>query len=461
MIAYAQWLVANGQEVTAKEVVWPVISNDLSYVTQYWNQTGFDLWEEVHGSSFFTIAVSHRALVEGSALASKLGASCGHCDSQAPQVLCFQQSFWTSNGNYIISNTNTDTNIGRAGKDANSILASIHTFDPAASCDDSTFQPCSARALANHKAVTDSFRSIYTVNSGIAQGQAVAVGRYSEDVYYNGNPWYLTTLAAAEQLYDALYTWAREGSITITPVSLPFFHDIYPSAAEGTYASDSEVFTALVNAVKAYADGYFAIVQRHTPSSGALAEQFSRNDGTPLSAADLTWSYASFLTAVERRNAVVPASWGANAANVVPGVCMATSALGAYASATNTVFPGAATPTATTTATGTSTACPTAVAVKFNVIATTSFGESVVLAGSIADLGSWTPSSARVLSSDKYTDSNNLWYAVANLAPGTSFEYKYMRKSSDSKYTWETDPNRSYTVPGGCVATATVNDVWK
>jgi hypothetical protein len=40
---------------------------------------------------------------------------------------------------------------------------------------------CSDRALAGHKIVTDSFRSIYTINSGIAEGTAVAVGRYPED----------------------------------------------------------------------------------------------------------------------------------------------------------------------------------------------------------------------------------------------------------------------------------------
>jgi hypothetical protein len=66
------------------------------------------------------------------------------------------------------------------------VLASIHTFDPEAGCDDATFQPCSPRMLANHKSFTDSFRSVYGVNSGIAQGAAVAIGRYSEDVYYNG-----------------------------------------------------------------------------------------------------------------------------------------------------------------------------------------------------------------------------------------------------------------------------------
>ncbi|KAL0256741.1 glycoside hydrolase 15 protein [Diplodia seriata] len=464
MIAYARWLIDNGYTDTARDVVWPVIRNDLSYTTEYWNQTGFDLWEEVQGSSFFTIAVSHRALVEGSTLAAQVGDSCDYCDSQAPLVLCFQQSFWNSNGNYIVSNINV--NNGRTGKDANSILTSIHNFDPSAACDDVTFQPCSSRALANHKAVTDSFRSIYAINSGIPAGSAVAVGRYAEDTYYNGNPWYLATLAAAEQLYDALYTWTREASITIDAVSLPFFTDIYPSAATGTFAADSDAFVAIVNAVKAYADGFVGVVQTYTPADGSLSEQFSRDDGTPLSAPDLTWSYAAFLTAAARRDSVVPASWNAESADDVPAACAAGSASGTYASATNTVFPTGITtgvpgttttttaptttttpPTSTTTApttTTTGTTCPTSVAVTFSVIASTSFGESIVLTGDAAALGSWAPANGKALSADKYTASNNLWYGVVDLAPGASVAYKYVRESSDGVWTWESDPNHKF-----------------
>jgi glucoamylase len=55
LISYCNWLIENGQSKKAQMVVWPIISNDLSYVGQYWNQTGFDLWEEISGSSFFTI----------------------------------------------------------------------------------------------------------------------------------------------------------------------------------------------------------------------------------------------------------------------------------------------------------------------------------------------------------------------------------------------------------------------
>jgi glucoamylase len=139
-------------------------------------------------------------------------------------------------------------------------LGTIATFDKDAGCDDSTFQPCSERALANHKVVTDSFRSLYALNSGIAEGVAVAVGRYPEDTYYNGNPWFLCTLAAAEVLYDALYQWNRIGSLTITAVSLAFFQDMYSSAATGTYAASSEEYQSIVSAVKTYADGYMSIV---------------------------------------------------------------------------------------------------------------------------------------------------------------------------------------------------------
>ena len=170
------------------------------------------------------------------------------------------QSFWT--GSYIQANFGG----GRSGKDINTVLGSIHTFDPQATCDDATFQPCSARALANHKSVTDSFRSIYAINAGRAENQAVAVGRYPEDSYYNGNPWFLTTLAAAEQLYDALYQWDHIGSLAITDVSLPFFKALYSSAATGTYASSTTVYKDIVNAVKTYADGYVQIVVRRDPS---------------------------------------------------------------------------------------------------------------------------------------------------------------------------------------------------
>ncbi|KAJ6130957.1 hypothetical protein N7523_001417 [Penicillium sp. IBT 18751x] len=477
LIAFGQWLLNNGYTTQATNIVWPIVRNDLSYVAQYWNNTGYDLWEEVSGSSFFTIAVQHRALVEGSKFASQVGSSCSYCDSQAPQVLCFLQSFWT--GSYTLANFGSS----RTGKDANTLLGSIHTFDPEAGCDDTTFQPCSARALANHKVVTDSFRSIYTLNSGIAEGTAVSVGRYPEDSYYNGNPWYLCTMAAAELLYDALYQWNKIGSLTINSVSLPFFKDMYSSAATGTYSSSSATYSTVVSAVKTYADGYMSLVEEYAMTNGSLSEQFSKTNGSPLSARDLTWSYAALLTANMRRNSVVPAAWGETSASSVPATCVSTSATGTYSTATNTAWPttltsgsGTATTTAKTTATGgttttkttttstTSTSCttPTAVAVTFDLIATTTYGENIKLAGSIDALGDWDTSKAIALSASDYTSSNHLWFVTVNLPAGTTFQYKYIRVESDGTIEWESDPNRSYTVPAACSTTAvTENDTWR
>ncbi|KAJ5684876.1 uncharacterized protein N7477_001221 [Penicillium maclennaniae] len=461
LVAFGQWLLNNGYTTQATNIVWPIVRNDLSYVAQYWNNTGFDLWEEISGSSFFTIAVQHRALVEGSKFASQVGSSCSYCDSQAPQVLCFLQSFWT--GSYTLANFGSS----RTGKDANTLLGSIHTFDPEAGCDDTTFQPCSARALANHKVVTDSFRSIYTLNSGIAEGTAVSVGRYPEDSYYNGNPWYLCTMAAAELLYDALYQWNKIGSLTINSVSLPFFKDMYSSAATGTYSSSSATYSTIVSAVKTYADGYMSLVEEYAMTNGSLSEQFSKTNGSPLSARDLTWSYAALLTANMRRNSVVPAAWGETSASSVPATCVSTSATGTYSTATNTAWPttltsGSGTATTTTTSTSTSCTTPTAVAVTFDLIATTTYGENIKLAGSIDALGDWDTSKAIALSASDYTSSNNLWFVTVNLPAGTTFQYKYIRVESDGTIEWESDPNRSYTVPAACSTTAvTENDTWR
>lgn len=422
---YANYLIANGNSAKAASNVWPVIAKDLAYTVQYWNQTGFDLWEEVSGSSFFTLSASHRALVEGAALASKLGQTCNGCAAAAPQVLCFIQSFWT--GSYIDSNINV--NDGRTGRDVNSIISSIHTFDSNSQCTDATFQPCSSQALANHKAVTDSFRSVYGINKGIAQGQAVAVGRYSEDVYYNGNPWYLATTAAAEQLYSAAYQWNKVQSITVDAVSLPFFKDLLPSVAVGTYAKTSATYTSIINAVRTYADGYMAIVQKYTPSNGGLAEQFDKATGSPLSAVDLTWSYAAFLTATERRNGVVSPSWGEASNNTPPSTCTGTPACNSK--------------------------------VTFNVRATTTFGQNVFVVGQLAQLGNWSPANAQALSASKYTSSDPLWYASIDLPAATAFEYKYIKKNSDGTIVWESDPNQSFTTTSGCGSTATVNDTWR
>ncbi|KAL9607086.1 MAG: hypothetical protein Q9167_007967 [Letrouitia subvulpina] len=454
LISYSRWLIANNAISNVTTRIWPIISNDLSYVGEYWNQTTFNIWEEVDGSSFFTAAVQYRALVEGQWLAEEIGKSCRSCESEAPQILCFKQNFW--NGQFIIAETNSQ-NL-RTGRDASTLLACIHTFDPAAGCDDATFQPCSPKALLNHKAVVDSFRQAYNINSGIHEGSAVAVGRYVEDIYFGGNPWYVSFQAYLDQaivtnfvkLYDALYQWDRLGSLEVTDTSIHFFRDFWPSLALGKYDASSSTYANLTSAILNYADGFVSIVQKYTPPGGSMAEQFSRHDGLVVDALIESFyiAYASFLTAIARRKGQVPASWGSGAANKIPFKCNASSTKGKYVPTTNATRP-----------------CPTPtaelVAVTFNVRKVTVVGETVWIIGSVPQLGRWNLEQAKELSASRYADNDPLWFGtVQDFTAEEKVEYKYIKTAMDGTVVWEEGGNRKWTVPGACQTHVLRNDVW-
>ncbi|KAF8443015.1 glycoside hydrolase family 15 protein [Boletus edulis BED1] len=370
IITYANWLIADGNTSHVTGALWPVLRLDLDYVANNWNQTTFDLWEELDSSSFFTTA-----------------------------------SYWTPSPGFMTANTGG----GRSGIDINTVLASIHTFDVNAGCDDTTFQPCSDKALSNLKTYVDSFRNIYSVNSGIIANAAVATGRYQEDVYQGGNPWYLATFAVAEQLYDALIVWNKQGSLTITSTSLGFFQQFNTSLTIGTCTASSSTFTSLMSGIKNFADGFIAVGAQYTPSSGSLSEQYSRSNGSPLSAIDLTWNYASALTAFAARAGQTSASWGANGLTVC---------------------------------------------IEFNVNATTVLGENIYLTGSVSALTNWGTSNPILLSSDSYP----IWSTTVNLPAKTEIQYKYIRIHNE-QVTWESDPNNKFATEAS--GAQTLNDVWR
>ena len=107
----------------------------------------------------------------------------------------------------------------------------------------------------------------------------------------------------------------------MTDTSRGFFSQFIPDIDTGTYSSNSDQYSKLTRAIKAFADGFVQIAAAYTPSGGGLAEQFDKKTGQPLSAVDLTWSYASVLTANDSHAGIKPASWGANGL-AVPSVCV-------------------------------------------------------------------------------------------------------------------------------------------
>ena len=68
-------------------------------------------------------------------------------------------------------------------------------------------------------------------------------------------------------------------------------------------AENAVLANKIMQALMARGDQFVNRVRTHTPADGSLSEQFNRVNGFALSARDLTWSYASFLTATEFKNA--------------------------------------------------------------------------------------------------------------------------------------------------------------
>lgn len=119
----------------------------------------------------------------------------------------------------------------------------------------------------------------------------------------------------------------------------------------------------------------------------------------------------------------------------------------------------AAATVATTLATSAS-ACPTAVAVTFTETIATNFGDTIKITGNTAQLGSWTPANAPALSAAQYTTANPVWTITLSLPAAQQIQYKFVRVSSSGAVTWESDPNRAYTVPS-CQASSSVGSTWR
>lgn len=103
----------------------------------------------------------------------------------------------------------------------------------------------------------------------------------------------------------------------------------------------------------------------------------------------------------------------------------------------------------------------TTIPVTFNEKVTTTFGQTIEIAGDISALGNWNTAAAVVLSAADYTSSNPLWFVTLDLAPGQVVEYKYINVAQNGDVTWEADPNHTYTIPSACTATPTITNTWQ
>lgn len=316
LIAIANLLNQEGDKQYVKEVLVEMITKNLDYVVSVWQKKTFDLWEEVNDTEhFFTEMVQRKALLEGGAFLRQMGSAkkANLYVKTAKQLTDALLKNWNQNRGYITETVNQQYYKG-GGINSAIILGALYgnLNNPA-----DPFAINSDRMLSTVYFIRNAFSGLYKVNID-HRANPPLLGRYPNDIYDGnqftyGNPWILTTNALAEYYYDLAKVFLKHGQIKITTNNLLFFQQLDPQLVTkvGTVsaAKNSKQFNAIVNslvqegdkailAVKGYATCYPDETCYH------FSEQVDRTTGKPVSAKDLTWGYASLLSAMQARKEV-------------------------------------------------------------------------------------------------------------------------------------------------------------
>ncbi|MBC7693166.1 MAG: glycoside hydrolase family 15 protein [Methylotenera sp.] len=308
---------------TAQIPAQTVIKADLEYVSHHWRDASYDLWEEVQGRHFYTLMMQQRALHEGAILARRLGdpeaASWYQQQSQAIRQVI--PGFWSVSKNYIVATQNSSWSdqAKPSGLDIAVILASLHASPHDQSSGDLFMSVSDDRVIATAGALRQAFDSLYSVNrvQNGHQGERLApgLGRYPEDIYDGvtnhgqGNPWFLSTQAMAEFHYKLAAQIRNARAVTLSPTKMAYFGRVsgLTSLRDGFRSgqilkSTDAGFAKLVSALNDEGDAYMNRALYHAESNGAQAEEFNRSSGFSQGAVHLTWSYVSYLSALQARS---------------------------------------------------------------------------------------------------------------------------------------------------------------
>ncbi|KAL1652933.1 Glucoamylase, intracellular sporulation-specific [Didymella pomorum] len=266
------------------------IKADLEYVSHFWNQSGFDLWEEVEGLHFFTLMVSARSLREGSHLARAFG-DLGAADwytMQAGYIENLLSKFWNKQKGHLVETLWSK----RSGLDCGLLLGSLHALPADGSDADTVYPPWSDEILVSLFALARDQKDRFPINSSPWSTsdddedadaedeepfEGTGLGRYPEDKYngytttQHGNPWFLCTSSAAEIMYRSASHFSTSSNLTVSTTSLPFYTALLASSSldinEGTYGSNDALFHSIVERLGAVGDQFLNVGRQQSEFS--------------------------------------------------------------------------------------------------------------------------------------------------------------------------------------------------
>lgn len=307
-----------------------IVKPDLEYVERFWQESGFDLWEEINSIHLFNLLTQVKAVADGIELADKLGD--GEFAARLRGVYA-RLKYFVEHGagfrpftlTHLIETPSLVAEHKRGGLDAAILLALLHAhhLDPTDSqlglaggleVPFDTNNPYLVNTL--YEMVKDMGKRYpinhLRLNDGSGSSLGMALGRYPEDIYdgvgfAEGNPWFISTALAAEVLYRNVYRLYKfQQDLTILAVSREFYQMFMPrpldaDGSDTVIAYGLPLFREVTSNLLAYADLFLDVVREHVDDEGHMSEQFNRYSGYMRGAENLTWSYAAVWLALRWR----------------------------------------------------------------------------------------------------------------------------------------------------------------
>ena len=273
-----------------------VIAANLTFLANAYQGQTYNLWEEEYGASFFARSVQLQCFQ--AITANTVGIAVPAWLSTAiPWLQNALASHW--NGQYYQSMVPVPTDY-RAPYDPNIdiVMAAIYGAIPVTD----TKLLATAAQLRSQWADPGS-TYFYPVNGTDQQrGIGPLLGRYPGDVYdgdtdtqAGDHPWAVSTANVAELYYRLAGKIIFGGTVPFDSLSAGFFSQV------GVDASTTPAAAAA--ALQAAGDQMLQAVIFHSDNL-ELSEQFDATTGYEKSVSNLSWSYASFLSAIRARTAI-------------------------------------------------------------------------------------------------------------------------------------------------------------
>jgi glucoamylase len=285
-----------------KKTLLGVVERDLTYISNSVEEKSYDPWEENFGYHFYTRLVQLSALKESErVLGRKTESAAKRLEKRLEEHWDEKRKIIKASTGELISWKGLKAEPPGGGLDSISLLAVLHARHPIG-----TYLPESGRVLSTTHQLELLFRRLYPINQGTHTG--AAMGRYEGDRYYGGNPWFITTLAAAEfyaRLAEKIAQDHDQKLILTQPTQKLFEAVLKVKLKPGqNFLAAPLSRQRLRDALVEKSEAFFTIALNAIPPNAMVAEQFDMKTGTPLSGHDLSWSYAALITASLARDRI-------------------------------------------------------------------------------------------------------------------------------------------------------------